>query len=136
MLHLACLFPAHGGEKVPVAHAVQQNLRDWPPNLRCSIGITSSCEKNSPAKPSCKEIPPIGTTFITAFTPSVRRRHSMLSADPSRGGDPWALLRHAIRASSLILGDGDIDRACDAWHIRALVVKDDDPVFRNHSAWP
>jgi hypothetical protein len=33
------------------------------------------------------------------------------------------------------LRDGDIDGVCDAWHIRALIAKDDDPVFSDHRAW-
>jgi hypothetical protein len=35
----------------------------------------------------------------------------------------------------LFLRDGDIDGVCDAWHIRALIAKDDDPVFSDHRAW-
>jgi hypothetical protein len=36
----------------------------------------------------------------------------------------------------LFLRDGDIDHACNAYSIRGLIAKDDDPVFQNHSAWP
>jgi hypothetical protein len=36
----------------------------------------------------------------------------------------------------LFVDGGDIDRACEAWSIRALIAKDNDPVFQNRSAWP
>jgi len=52
------------------------------------------------------------------------------------GGDPAPCSAMQAELAPLFLRDGDIDRACDAWSIRALIAKDDDPVFQNHSAWP
>lgn len=52
------------------------------------------------------------------------------------GGDPAACAGIQADLAPLFLHDGDIDRACDAWSIRALIAKDDDPVFENRSAWP
>ena len=52
------------------------------------------------------------------------------------GGDPSNCSAMQAGLAPLFLNDGDIDRACDAWSIRALIAKDDDPVFQNRSAWP
>lgn len=55
---------------------------------------------------------------------------SVLGGDPS----PCPAMQSAL--APLFWSDGDIDHACDAWNIRALIAKDNDPVFQNHSAWP
>jgi hypothetical protein len=52
------------------------------------------------------------------------------------GGDPAPCSAMQRELAPLFVNDGDIDRACDAWNIRALIAKDDDPIFKNHSAWP
>jgi hypothetical protein len=51
------------------------------------------------------------------------------------GGDPEPCSQMQSQISPLFLRDGDIDSVCDAWHIRALIAKDDDPVFSDHRAW-
>lgn len=52
------------------------------------------------------------------------------------GGDPTPCSAMQAKLAPLFTADGDIDRVCDAFHIRALIAKDDDPVFENRSAWP
>jgi hypothetical protein len=52
------------------------------------------------------------------------------------GGDPAPCAAMQSQLAPLFVDGGDIDRACDAWSIRALIAKDGDPVFQNHSAWP
>ncbi len=52
------------------------------------------------------------------------------------GGDPTPCAAIQSDLAPLFSHDGDIDRVCDAWSIRALIAKDDDPVFQNHYAWP
>jgi hypothetical protein len=52
------------------------------------------------------------------------------------GGDPAPCAAMQRDLAPLFVKDGDIDRACDAWNIRALIAKDDDPIFKNHFAWP
>jgi len=52
------------------------------------------------------------------------------------GGDPSPCAAMQSELAPLFAHDGDIDRACDAWSIRALIAKDDDAVFTDHSAWP
>jgi hypothetical protein len=52
------------------------------------------------------------------------------------GGDPAPCSGMQAALVPLFLRDGDPDSACDAWHIRVLIAKDDDPVFQDRSAWP
>jgi hypothetical protein len=52
------------------------------------------------------------------------------------GGDPAPCAAMQTDLAPLFVGGGDIDRACDAYSIRALVAKDNDPVFENRWAWP
>jgi hypothetical protein len=52
------------------------------------------------------------------------------------GGDPGPCSAMQAELAPLFSGAGNIDRACDAWNISALIVKDDDPVFKDRSAWP
>jgi hypothetical protein len=52
------------------------------------------------------------------------------------GGDPAPCSAMQSDLAPLFVSGGDIDRACDAWSIRALIAKDDDPIFQNHAAWP
>jgi len=52
------------------------------------------------------------------------------------GGDPAPCAAMQSELAPLFVDGGDIDRVCDAWSIRALIAKDNDPVFQNRSAWP
>jgi hypothetical protein len=52
------------------------------------------------------------------------------------GGDPAPCPALQAELAPLFQREGDIDRACDAWNIRALIAKDDDPVFQDRAAWP
>jgi len=51
------------------------------------------------------------------------------------GGEPGPCAAIQADVAPLFYGNGDIDKACDAWKIQALIVKDDDPVFQDHSTW-
>lgn len=52
------------------------------------------------------------------------------------GGDPAPCPAMQAELAPLFWGNGDVDRACDAWNISALTVKDDDPVLKDRSGWP
>jgi hypothetical protein len=52
------------------------------------------------------------------------------------GGDPSPCSTIQSQLAPLFQSDGNIDLACDAWNIHALIAKDDDPVFQDRSAWP
>jgi hypothetical protein len=52
------------------------------------------------------------------------------------GGDPSPCPAMQSDLAPLFWSDGDIDRACDKWGIRALIAEDDDPIFQDPAAWP
>jgi hypothetical protein len=57
------------------------------------------------------------------------------------GGDPRECARMQTKLMPLFNDPTasqsiDIDQACDAWGIRVLVAKSDDPVFADRRAWP
>ncbi len=52
------------------------------------------------------------------------------------GGNPANCESMQSQLAPLFQADGDVDRECDAWGISVLIAKDDDLVFRDHTAWP